>query len=187
MLSTKYSFEVPLAWAMSFQGWALAEQGKESGLERLLEGLSAAQKAKASLNHTYTLALLAEIHLRSQRIAEGLIAIQRAQELAATQGELCWQAELLRLKGELLLAQSDQSINEAEQSFSQALTIARAQQAKMLELRAATSMAKLLRKQNKPDSARSILNSVRSRFSGQGINLDLIEAQKVLEQLNTAT
>jgi predicted ATPase len=187
MLSTKYSFEVPLAWAMSFQGWALAEQGKENGLERLLEGLSAAQKAKASLSHTYTLALLAEIHLKNQRVAEGLTAIQEAQELATTQGELCWQAELFRLKGELLLAQSDQSINEAEQSFSQALTIARAQQAKMLELRAATSMAKLLRKQSKPDTARSILNAVRSRFSGQGNNPDLIEARKILEQLNAAS
>ncbi|MGE0643829.1 MAG: adenylate/guanylate cyclase domain-containing protein [Nitrospira sp.] len=187
MLSTKHSFEVPLAWAMSFQGWALAEQGKANGPERLLEGLSAARKAKASLNHAYILALLAEIHLRNQRVAEGLSAIQEAQELATTQGELCWQAELFRLKGELLLAQSDQSIMAAEQSFSQALTIARDQQAKMLELRAATSMAKLLRKRNKPDTARSILNSVRSRFSGQGINPDLIESQKVLEQLNTAS
>ena len=187
MLSTKYSFEVPLAWAMSFQGWALAEQGKENGLERLLEGLSAAQRAKASLNHTYTLALLAEIYLRSQRVAEGLIAIQQAQELAATQGELCWQAELLRLKGELLLAQSDQSIIAAEQCFSQALTIAQDQHANMLELRAAISIAKLLRKQSKPDTARSILNSIRSRFSGQGINPDLIEAQKLLEQLSAAS
>ncbi|MBX3321164.1 MAG: AAA family ATPase [Nitrospira sp.] len=187
MLSSKYSFEVPLAWAMSFQGWALAEQGKENGLERLLEGLSAAQKAKASLNHTYTLALLAEIHLRNQRVAEGLSAIQEAQELAITQGELCWQAELLRLKGELLLAQSEQSIMEAEQCFSQALTIAQDQHAKMLELRATISMAKLLRKQSKPDTAKSLLGSVRSGFSGKGINADLIEAQKFLEQLNTAT
>ena len=187
ILSTKYSFEVPLAWAMSFQGWALAEQGKENGLERLVEGLSAAQKAKASLNHTYTVALLAEIHLRNQRVAEGLSAIQKAQALATTQGELCWQAELLRLKGELLLAQSHQSIMEAEQCFSQALTIAQDQHAKMLELRATISMAKLLRKQRKPDTARSILGSVSSRFSGKGVNADLSEAQKVLEQLNMAT
>jgi predicted ATPase len=187
MLSTKYSFEVPLAWAISFQGWALAEQGNENGLERLVEGLSAAQKTKASLNHTYTLALLAEIHLRSQRVAEGLAAIQQAQELATTQGERCWQAELFRLKGELLLVQSDQSISTAEQCFSQALAIAQDQQAKMLELRAAMSMAKLLRNQGKPGSARGILTSVHSRFSKQGVNSDVIEAQKLLEQLSAAS
>lgn len=186
-LSTKYSFEVPLAWAMSCQGWALAEQGKEKGIERLVEGLSAAQRAKSSLINTYTLALLAELHLRSRQIAEGLVAIQQAQELAAAQGELFWQAELFRLKGELLLAQSDQSLFAAERCFSEALTIARNQQAKMLELRAATSMARLLRSLNKPDMARGILSSVRSGFSDQGINPDLMEAQKVLDQLSLAT
>ncbi len=183
-LSTKYSFEVPLAWATSFQGWALAEQGKEKGIERLMEGLSAAQRAKASLNHTHTLALLAEIHLRNQHVVDGLLVIQQAQELAASQGELCWQAELLRLKGELLLAQSDQSVFMAEQCFSEALTIAQAQHAAMLELRVATSMARLLRKLNKPDSAKRTLSSVRAKFGDQSANLDLIDAQAVLDQLN---
>lgn len=187
MLSTKHSFEVPLAWAMSFQGWALAEQGKENGLERLVEGLSAAQRAKASLNNTYTLALLAENHLRNQHTAEGLVAVQQAQELAVTQGELCWQAELLRLKGELLLAQPDPSTFAAEQCFSEAVQIAHDQQARMLELRAATSLARLLRNLNKPDMARRTLDSVRARLNEQGANPDLIEAQKLLAQLSVAT
>ncbi len=184
-LSTKYSFEVPLAWAMSFQGWALAEQGKAKGVERLMEGLSAAQRAKASLNNTYTLALLAENHLRNQHIAEGLAAIQQAQELAA-QGELCWQAEILRLKGELFLAQSDQSILAAEQCFSEALMIAQDQHAKMLELRAATSMANLLRKQSKPEMAKRILSSARFGLSEHSTNPDLMEAQTILAQLSVA-
>ncbi|MDF0650373.1 MAG: adenylate/guanylate cyclase domain-containing protein [Nitrospira sp.] len=187
MLSTKHSFEVPLAWAMSFQGWALAEQGKETGLERLAEGLSVARRAKASLNDTYTLALLAESHLRNQHIAEGLAAIQQAQELAVTQGELCWQAELLRLKGELLVAQSDPSLVAAEQCFSEAVQVARDQQARMLELRAATSLARLLRKLNKPDIARHTLDSICSRFSEQDSNPDLMEAQKLLAQLAVAS
>lgn len=182
-LATKYSFEVPLAWAMSFQGWALAEHGEDKGVERLMEGLSAAQRAKASLNHTYTLALLAENHLRNRHIVDGLLAIHQAQELAAAQGELCWQAELLRLKGELLLAQSSQSILEAEQCFSEALVIAQNQHANMLELRAATSLARLWRKLNKQDSARRVLSSVRSKFADHSANPDVIEAQAVLDQL----
>ena len=183
-LSTKYSFEVPLAWAMSFQGWALAEQGKEKGFERLMEGLSAARVAKASLNNTYTLALLAENHLRNQHIAEGLLAIQQAQELAGTQGELCWQAELFRLHGELLLAQSDQSISAAEQCFAEALKIAQDQHARMLELRAATSLARLLRKLNRSDTARRLLNSTLSQFGTHDANPDRIEAQTILDQLS---
>jgi predicted ATPase len=179
-LSIKYSFEVPLAWAMSFQGWALAEQGKENGLDRLREGLSAAQRANASLNNTYTLALLAENHLRNQHIAEGLHAVQQAQELAATQGELCWQTELLRLKGELLLEQSEPSVSAAEQCFAEALRVAQDQHARMLELRSATSMARLLRKLNKPDIAKRLLSSVRSRFSAQGASPDLMKPKQSL-------
>ncbi|MBS0155577.1 MAG: AAA family ATPase [Nitrospira sp.] len=182
-LSTKYSFEVPLAWAMSFQGWALAEQGKEGGIERLVEGLSAAKRATASLNHTCALALLAEIHLRNHHIVDGLFVIQQAQELAATQGEACWQAELLRLKGELLLAQSDQSTFLAEQCYADALAIAQAQHAIMFELRVATSMARLLRKLNKPDIAKRTLSAARAKLGGHSANPDMIEAQAVLDQL----
>ena len=186
-LSIKYSFEVPLAWAMSFQGWALAEQGKENGFDRLMEGLSAAQRANASLNNTFTLALLAEIYLRQKRIDEGLTALSEAQKLVHVQGELCWQAELFRLKGELLLKQSEQSVSAAEQCFAEALKIAQEQHAKMLELRAATSLARLLRKLNRSDTARRLLHSTLSQFGAQDANRDCLEAQTILAQLNGAS
>ena len=117
------------------------------------------------------------------RIDEGLAAIEEAQKLAVTGGELFWQAELLRLKGELLLGQSDQSVQEAEECLCEALKIAQDQHATMLELRAATSLAKLWRKLNKVDDAKRILNAVYSRFNERVDNLDLIEAKTVLEQL----
>jgi predicted ATPase len=97
--------------------------------------------------------------------------------------ELFWQAELFRLKGELLLKQSDESVQEAEECLCEALKIAQDQHATMLELRAATSLAKLWRKLNKMDDAKSILNAVYSRFNERVDNLDLIEAKTVLEQL----
>ncbi|MBS0151553.1 MAG: AAA family ATPase [Nitrospira sp.] len=182
-ISTKFSFEVPLAWAMSFQGWALAEQGQEKGIERLVVGLSAAQSAKASLINTCILALLAECHVRAHHVTEGLAAIQQAEELVAMQGELCWQAELFRIQGELLLMGSGQSVAAAEQCFSKALAIAQNQQARLLELRAATSMARLLRKQNKSDMAIEVLGSVRSRFSRHSRNQDVVAAQTILDAL----
>ncbi|HMS84158.1 MAG TPA: adenylate/guanylate cyclase domain-containing protein [Nitrospira sp.] len=185
-ISTKFSFEVPLAWAMSFQGWALAEQGQEKGIERVVAGLSAAQSAKASLINTCILALLAECHVRVHHVTDGLAAIQQAEELVATQGELCWQAELFRIQGELVLMQSGQPVTAAEQCFSKALAVAQSQQARLFELRAATSMARLLRKLNKPDMATEVLGSVRFRFSRHSTNPDVVAAQTILDELSLA-
>jgi tetratricopeptide (TPR) repeat protein len=182
-ISTNYSFGVTLAWATSFQGWALAEKGHEEGLSRLVKGLSAAQAAGASLNNTFTLALLTEIYLRQKRIDEGLGSLAEAQELVDSQGEHCWQAELLRLKGELLLEQSEQSVSAAEQCFSEAMRIAQDQHARMLELRAATSLARLLRKLHKVDEAERVLNAACSWFRVRLANPEFVEAQTILDQL----
>lgn len=182
-VSTQYSFELGLAWATASQGWALAEIGREEGLVKLINGIAATRATGAITNNTSTLALLAEIYLRRNRIDEGLVAIEEAQKLAVTGGELFWQAELFRLKGELLLGQSEQSVQEAEECLCEALKIAQDQYAKIFELRAATSLAKLWRKHNKADDAKRILNAVYSRFNERVDNLDLIEAKTVLEQL----
>lgn len=183
-LSTKYSFEVPLAWATSMQGWAMAEKGEEEGLGRLVNGLSATRATRASLNNTYTLALLAGVYLRKKQIEEGLNVIKEAQELTVTQGERCWQAELFRLNGELLLEQFEPAVSAAEQCFTEALKVAQDQRASMLELRAAVSMARLLRKLNRLDAAKLVLHSACSRFQKRVANPDLIEARNILEQLN---
>lgn len=183
-ISTKYSFEVTLAWATSLQGWALAEKGEEQGLGRLVKGVSATQAAGASLNNTFTLAQLAEIYMRQKRFDEGLGAVAEAQKLVHSQGERCWQAELLRLKGELLLEQSEQSASAAEQCFIEALKIAQEQHARMLELRAAMSMARLLKKLNRLDAAKVVLQSVLSRFREGVADADIIEAQMILEGLS---
>jgi class 3 adenylate cyclase/predicted ATPase len=183
-VSTQYSFELGLAWATTSQGWAMAETEQEEGLGKLINGLSATRATGARIHDTCTLALLAEIYLRHNRIDEGLATIEEAQTLAVTGGELFWQAELLRLKGELLLGQSDHSVRVAEQCLCEALKIAQDQHATMLELRAATSLAKLWRKLNKLDEAKRILNSVYSRFTEGVDNCDLIEAKTVLEQLS---
>ncbi len=114
-VSTQYSFELGLAWATNSQGWALAENGREEGLGTLIHGLAATRATGANLNNTFTLALLAEIYLRHNRIDEGLAAIEDALTLAVTGGERFWRAELLRLKGELLLGQPDPSVHAAEE------------------------------------------------------------------------
>ncbi|HMS84157.1 MAG TPA: adenylate/guanylate cyclase domain-containing protein [Nitrospira sp.] len=186
-LSKKYSFEVPLAYATFFHGWAIDEMGKDHGLGSILDGLSALRAAKACLNNTHMLALLAEVYLRKQRIDEGLGALEEALALVHSQGEACWHAELLRMKGELFLAQSGQLASAAEQCFVEAREIAQAQHATMLELRATVSLARLLRKQNKLDLAKRTLSLIRSRFGGQCANPDVMAAQALLDQLAVAS
>jgi predicted ATPase len=183
-VSTQYSFELSLAWATISQGWALAQNGREEGLGTLRQGLSATRATGARIHDTCTLALLADIYLRHNRIDEGLATIEEALTLAVTGGELFWHAELLRLKGELLLGQSNPSVQAAEECLCEALKIAQEQHATMLELRAATSLAKLWRKLNKVDEAKRVLNAVCSRFTEGVDNRDLIEAKTVLEQLS---
>jgi len=183
-ISTQYSFELGLAWATASQGWALAETGQEEGLTKLIDGLSATRATGARIHDTCTLALLAEIYLHRNKIDEGLAVIEEAQKLAVTGGALFWQAELFRLKGELLLEQSGESVQKAEACLCDALKIAQDQQATMLELRAATSLAKLWRKNGKAEDARRILHAVYSRFSEYTDNLDLIEAKKILDSLS---
>jgi predicted ATPase len=182
-ISTQYSFELGLALATASQGWALVQNGQEDGLGKLIDGLAAIRITGAGLNNTFTLALLGEVYLKKKRIDEGLAAIEEALQLAVTREELFWHAELLRLKGELLLGQSSPSVQAAEECFCEALNIAQAQHATMLELRAATSLAKLWGKRNRLDEAKRILHSVCSRFTENSDNLDVIEAKTLLEQL----
>jgi predicted ATPase len=149
----------------------------------LINGLSATQVTGANLNNTHTLALLAEIYLRYNRIDEGLSTIEEGLTLAVAGGERFRHAELLRLKGELLLRQSDQSIPAAEQCLCEALKIAQDQHAQMLELRAATSLARLWKRLKKVDEATRILQSVCTKFHEGVDTLDLSEAKTVLDQL----
>src|SRR5262245_25512656 len=182
-VSTQYSFELGLALGTTSQGWALAEQGQEDGLGQLHKGLAAIRETGGRLDNTFTLALLADIYLRTNRIEEGLGAIEEAQKPAVTGEERFWDAELLRLKGELLLRQSDQSVHAAEQCFCEALKIAQDQHAQMLELRAATSLARLWKTLHKEDDAIRILQPVYARFHEGVNNLELSEARSILDQL----
>ena len=94
-----------------------------------------------------------------------------------------WEAELYRLKGELLLQHSAAQPEEAEACFQQALDIARRQQAKSLELRAAMSLSRLWQQQGKRDEARELLAPLYGWFTEGFDTADLQEAKALLEAL----
>jgi predicted ATPase len=104
--------------------------------------------------------------------------------MVETQGEYMWQAELFRLKGELLLVPAGAACDEAERCFQQALAIARAQHARYWELRAATSLARLWQQQGKPHEAYQVLAAVYGWFTEGFATADLQAAQVLLHALS---
>ena len=98
-------------------------------------------------------------------------------------GERFWEGELHRLKGTLLLARSAEPQAEAEACFQQALAIARRQQARSWELRAALSLSRLWQQQGKRDAARALLAEVYGWFTQGFDTVDLQEARALLEAL----
>ncbi|HUE46299.1 MAG TPA: adenylate cyclase, partial [Aestuariivirgaceae bacterium] len=130
------------------------------------------------------LGLQAETYLRAKRPKEGLASVADALALSEKTQERCWQAELNRIKGELLRALSSNDHAEAECCFSQSLDMSRMQQAKSWELRAATSLSRLWCDQGKHEAARDLLQPIHGWFT-EGIDTpDLREAEALLDELD---
>src|SRR5262245_17929542 len=147
-----------LRWTL-YRGGALVEQEQgEEGIAQLRQGLAALRAAGTVVGTSYYLSQLAEASGNIGQPAEGLSAIAEALTFVHTTGERLWEAKLYRLKGELLLQAGDQGPEsgvstpdarlptrdaEAAACFHQALDIARRQQARSLQLRAAISLIRL--------------------------------------------
>jgi predicted ATPase len=130
--------------------------------------------------------MLAEACTHAGQRDEGLRLITEALERAQQSGERAWEAELYRLQGELLVQAEggvQQAAVSAEACFHQALAVARRQQAKAWELRAAMSLARLWQHQGKRDAARELLAPVYGWFTEGFDTADLQEAKVLLEAL----
>jgi len=175
-----------------FRGWALAEQYPEpgagqrqgeDGIVQIQQGLAAWHATGAAVFRPYGLALLAAAYARVGQPEEGLTLLAEALAVTNDRGERRWEAELYRLQGELLLALSVEKHIEAETCLHQALDIARHQQAKSLELRAAMSLARLWQGQGKHAEARQLLAPIYDWFTEGFDTADLREAKGLLEAL----
>jgi class 3 adenylate cyclase/predicted ATPase len=184
-LSQEQRFPVWLAMATFRLGAALAEQGRlQEGIAKMRAGLDAWKSTGAELERPYRLSVLAKAHgqLGQTELALGLLA--EALVAVSKSGEGFWEAELRRLKGELLLAQSHKDQLAAEECFQQARDVARRQQAKLLELRAVTSLSHLWQRQGKSEGARRILGGVHGWFTEGFDTRDLQEARALLDELS---
>jgi predicted ATPase len=169
---------------MIFHGWVVADGGAvEAGIAELRRGL-AAMEAMGTLLHTPgLLGLLAGLYIGQQNFSEALELLDEALARVDRLEERWFEAELHRLKGEALLASSLKRVTEAEPRYHQALAVARGQGARLWELRAATSLARLLRHQGRRAEARDLLAPVYGWFT-EGFNTaDLKEAKALLDEL----
>jgi class 3 adenylate cyclase/predicted ATPase len=186
-LSTDREFEFWRAMGEIMRGWALTQQGLlDDGIARIRIGISSFRSTGGEIMLPFIMYLLAEAYGRLGLATEGLTILTEAQAALDSSGERWWEAELQRLKGELILMQPDtlssQGTEEAEACFQRALATARAQSAKSLELRAAISLSRLLQKQGKPAEARDILTSLYEWFTEGFDTTDLREARELIEQ-----
>jgi DNA-binding winged helix-turn-helix (wHTH) protein/predicted ATPase len=194
-------------------GMVVQHSAPEDGVALLTTGLAQYRAAGAQLLIPYFLSFLAEGYRHQGKVAEALQAVHEALNLTATNLDVFWEAELYRQKGELTLVQSSvQSLGssvraslkskvqsreskspstqrpipntqEAEACFHQAIEIARRQEAKLLELRAMMSLARLWQQQGKKQAARQRLAEIYSWFTEGLDTKDLQEAKALLAEL----
>ncbi|TIS79448.1 MAG: hypothetical protein E5W94_05420 [Mesorhizobium sp.] len=174
-------------WAASatvVQGWAMARHGQEAaGIEAIQRGLADWGKSDAAWMRPFFLGLLAEACALSGDMQRGLGALDEALAVVEGTGERWPEAELYRLRGQLLAALPDGRPDEAIAAFQRAIQIARRQSAKSWELRAATDLARLWRHQGKHAEASDLLAPVHAWFSEGFETPDVQEAKALLDVL----
>jgi predicted ATPase len=169
------------------RGWMLATEGQAaSALSELHRGAAGCLDLGERLYEPYHKALLAEAHLEAGEASEGLEVLEEAMRFAGDSGVRYWDAELLRLKGKLLAHLLPEGRHKEEEGcYREALAVAQRQHARSLELRAATSLARLWRDQGRDDDARDLLAPVYGWFT-EGLDTpDLKDAKALLEELRS--
>ena len=201
-VSTEHGLVMYGAQATILRGWTLTEQGRlEEGLEQMRQGYVDYDATGTELLRPQTMTLMAAALGKAQQTEEGLRGLEKALELANSNGDASYLAEIYRVKGELLLMRATsesfsraavggntkdagpEAIAQAEANFYQSIKVAQQQKAKSLELRAAISLARLYQKRAKGHEARLLLAETYARFNEGFDTLDLREAKELLEAL----
>jgi predicted ATPase len=185
-LATEQGFSPRRAQADFLQGWLLVEQGNSrAGITQMSMILAGEQgRGVAGRWIAHSAALLGEILGRSGRISEALNVVTEAIIRTQQSGGRFYEAELHRIKGELMLAQTPAYEQQAEVCFHNALNVARAQGAKSLELRVVMSLSRLRQRQGKVAEARQKLAEIYGWFTEGFDTADLKAAKTLLEELS---
>jgi predicted ATPase len=202
-VSNRHGLVMYRAMATTTLGWALAEHRQAESIEQMRTGLAGHRATGAEVLVSHSLALLAEVLAAAGEVEEALRVSEEALATAQVTGEGYYMAEAYRVKGEVLLLQAahrgrsraagggktslrpEPSVAaQAETCFRQSIQIARQQNAKSWELRAAMSMARLFRGQDKAREARDLLARIYGGFTEGFETADLRDARALLDELS---
>jgi len=183
-LSQEGGFGQWLAGGMISRDWAQAEdKPTEDNIAQLCRSLAGWHATGVELGNSRLFAMLAGVYTKAGQAETGLSGLTEALALVHKNEEHYYDAELYRLRGELLLLQALPNEREAEHSFQLALDIARHQRAKLLELRVAIHLSRLWQQQGKREKARQMLTEIYGWFTEGLTTPDLQEARALLDAL----
>jgi predicted ATPase len=184
-ISREHGLDAVELWCLLPRGWALAEQGEVTkGIADIREGMERRQAHGIGAVWPWFFALLADAYGKVGQLEEGVEALQEALQWVQRNDERLYEAEVYRIKGELLLKQHVPDTAAAEQCFKQALQVARQQQAKSWELRAAISLSRLWQQEGKRDDAQELLMPVYGWFTEGFDTADLQDARVLADSLS---
>jgi len=186
MLSISTEHEMPFnsIVATFFRGWAMTAEGRgDEGIAEMRRSVSDPIAAEAP-STAVRLAVLAETCGKSRRVEEGLDLVAEGLATAEHTGLRLAEAELHRLKGELLAIKEPSNVAEVERCLRTAIEVARRQGARLYELRATVSLARLLKQQGKTVEARPMLREIYNWFTEGFDTADLKDAKALLDQLS---
>jgi tetratricopeptide (TPR) repeat protein len=166
-------------------GRTLALQGcYEEGLAQVLQFVQVQQAIGFNIGRPAELCVLAELYYAGSRIDEAFATLAEASRAVELQDERLWEAEIHRLKGELLLKKHAGNSAVAQSCFEHAIEIASSRSGKSLELRATSSLARLLARQGRRDEGRTALREIYNWFTEGFDTADLKDAKALLDELS---
>ncbi len=181
LIATEHGMTFLAASAAFNRGWALADEGRgQEGLAEMSRALPALEGFAAT---TSLYAHLADSYCKNGHTEEGLMTVATALRETERGGERTDEPQLYGVKGELLLMRDPPDEAEAEHCFRRAIEIARRQKARFFELRATTSLARLLKRQDRRDEARAMLAAIYGWFTEGFDTADLKDAKTLLDEL----
>jgi class 3 adenylate cyclase/predicted ATPase len=184
-VSVEHGFAQWVAMGTILRIWAEKDPTtRERDLAKMREALADWRAPGTRFFLPYFLAIATEVCCELKSVDEAIAFVAEALDLVDRTGERWYEAELHRLSGELLWLRDPSSVSAAERSFRTAIEIARKQEAKSLELRATTSLARLLAKQGNRREARAMLAPLYGWFTEGFDTLDLKDAKALLDELN---
>ena len=167
------------------RGSLLASVGKSSdAIEVITSGITAWQSLDATVWLPLVLSYLAIAYANIGQFGDAFGIIVKALTLVETTKQRCWEAEVQRVAGEVVLRSPEPDVARAQRHFEAAMAIAREQQAKSFELRAAMNLARLWRDRGELEQARDLLAPVHGWFTEGHDTLDLQDAKALLDELD---